>query len=55
VTAEGGLRIERDEHGNALGGIRTPYVDVPIAALSGLGQTGSILCLLFGTTVPLDA
>jgi hypothetical protein len=55
VTTEGGLRIERDEHGNALGGIRTPYVDAPIAALSGSGQTGSILCLRFGTTVPLDA
>jgi hypothetical protein len=55
VTTEGGLRIERDEHGNSLGGIRTPYVDAPIAALSGSGQTGSILCLLFGTTVPLDA
>lgn len=46
--------IARDEHGNALGGIRTPQVDVPIAALSGGGQTGSILCLLFGTTVPFD-
>ncbi|HUI25406.1 MAG TPA: alpha/beta hydrolase domain-containing protein, partial [Candidatus Kryptonia bacterium] len=27
---------------------------VPIAALSGLGQTG-IICLLFGSTVPFDA
>ena len=23
--------LERDEHGNALGGLRSPYVDVPIA------------------------
>lgn len=25
------VALERDEHGNAVGGIRTPYVDVPIA------------------------
>lgn len=47
--------IARDALGNALGGIRTPPVDVPIAALSGLGQTGSAFCALFGTTVPFDA
>lgn len=47
--------IQRDPRGNALGGIRTPVVDVPIAALSGLGQTGSSFCGLFGTTVPFDA
>jgi hypothetical protein len=47
--------ILRDPLGNALGGIRTPQVDVPIATLSGLGQTGSSFCALFGTTVPFDA
>jgi hypothetical protein len=31
------LAIQRDEHGNALGGIRTPYVDAPIATLRGDG------------------
>jgi hypothetical protein len=46
--------IQRDAHGNALGGIRTAQVDVPIATLSGLGQTGASFCLLFGTTVPFD-
>lgn len=46
--------IARDELGNALGGIRTPAVDLPIATLSGQGQTGSILCILFGTTEPFD-
>jgi hypothetical protein len=45
------VHIRRDEHGNALGGIRTPYVDVPIATLSGEGQTGTVLCILFGTTM----
>lgn len=49
-----GSRLLRDEHGNALGGIRTPHVDVPIATLSGEGQAGEIFCLLFGTTVPFD-
>jgi hypothetical protein len=46
--------IRRDANGNALGGIRTPQVDVPIATLSGEGQVGSIICLLFGITVPFD-
>jgi hypothetical protein len=55
VTAGPLPSIARDAHGNALGGIRTPQVDVPIATLSGEGQTGSLLCLLFGTTVPFDA
>ena len=26
----------------------------PIATFSGLGQTGSTFCFLFGTTVPFD-
>jgi hypothetical protein len=39
-----------DAQGNALGGIRTPYVDVPLAALSGIGQEGGSFCGLFGTT-----
>lgn len=47
-------RIARDALGNALGGIRTPAVDVPVATLSGEGQAGSIFCLLFGSTQPFD-
>jgi hypothetical protein len=43
-----------DARGNVLGGIRTPAVDAPVAMLSGLGQTGSSFCFLFGTTVPFD-
>jgi hypothetical protein len=49
-----GGEIVRDERGNALGGIRTPQLDVPVAALSGLGQMGSAFCFLFGTTAPFD-
>ncbi len=48
------ITIARDALGNALGGIRTPWVDVPLASHSGGGQTGSILCILFGTSTPLD-
>ena len=48
--------IERDEHGNARGGIRTPFVDVPISALSGEPVPGGPpLCRSFGSTTPLDA
>lgn len=45
-----------DDRGIAIGGIRTPHVDVPIARLSGLGQPESDnFCGLFGTTTPFDA
>jgi hypothetical protein len=43
-----------DVHGNVRGGVRTPQLDVPVATLSGLGQTGSGFCALFGTTTPFD-
>lgn len=42
--------FELDANGNALGGIRTPHVDVPVAAVSGVGQSGESFCGLFGTT-----
>jgi hypothetical protein len=45
----------RDANGNALGGVRTPQVDVPVATLSGEpGGSPSIICLLLGSTTPLD-
>ena len=46
--------ITADAHGNAVGGVRTPQVDVPIAMLSGGGQSGAF-CFLFGTTTPFDS
>lgn len=48
--------LKRDKFGNALGGIRTPYVDAPIATLSGYGQDANStrLCSLFGSTVLFD-
>jgi hypothetical protein len=42
------------EHGIARGGIRTPWVDVPTATLSGLGQTGEGFAFLAGRTDPFD-
>ena len=43
-----------DSNGNALGGVRSPQVDAPIAALGGIGS-GPTFCFLFGTTVPFSA
>jgi hypothetical protein len=54
VSAGPPVTINRDANGNALGGIRTTWVDAPIAAFTGL-QPGPILCELFGTTTPFDA
>jgi hypothetical protein len=44
-----------DSHGNVLGGVRTPAVDVPVSTLSGEAPPGSSpLCALFGSTVPFS-
>ena len=40
----------KDDNGNVTGGIRTPYVDAPVAVLSGEGQSPGGFCSLFGTT-----
>ena len=53
VSAGPPITIAQDAFGNAIGGIRTPQVDVPIAAFGGV-QSGSVLCALFGTTTPFD-
>jgi hypothetical protein len=48
-----------DVHGNTLGGIRTPFVDVPVAKLAGFGNgpapggpPTSVFCGSFGVTIP---
>ena len=48
-------RFVTDEAGNALGGVRTPHVDVPVAVLSGLGNSGGPVAFLAGTTTALSA
>jgi hypothetical protein len=58
AVTEGDLpTIERDEHGIAIGGVRSPLVDVPVATLTaepasyGPGPT----CEASGATIPFDA
>ncbi len=49
-------RLALDAHGNVVGGVRTPAVDVPVSTLSGAPPPGSsTLCGLFGSTVPFSA
>jgi Alpha/beta hydrolase domain len=48
-------QLALDPNGNATGGVRSPWVDVPTAHLSGLGQTGSRMGFLFGLTEPFDS
>jgi hypothetical protein len=47
--------LARDEHGNARGGIRSPWVDVPTAVLSGIGAKGEGFTRLFGVTRPFES
>src|SRR5262249_42706044 len=55
TTGDKSAPFALDADGNVKGGIRTPQVDAPVATLSGLGQTGSNFCGIFGTTKPFDA
>ncbi len=43
VSAGPPITIQRDQHGNALGGIRAPWVDVPIATFTGQQSGGSVI------------
>ncbi len=54
VLGDDGRACRRDELGNAVGGIRNPWVDVPLRMLSGEGQEGEGFAFLFGTTAPLE-
>jgi hypothetical protein len=45
------ITFERDEHGNAVSGVRTPAVDAPIATITGEAQ-GDGFCALLGETIP---
>lgn len=44
--------FRRDSDGNVIGGVRSPQVDAPIAAITGEQNNGSGFCSLFGTTTP---
>ncbi|MFT4518014.1 MAG: hypothetical protein ACI9JM_000391 [Halioglobus sp.] len=55
LTADGSA-YDLDAYGNVKGGVRTPYVDAPVATLSGLGQPpADAFCGLLGTTALFDA
>lgn len=55
VSADG-VSLQRDADGIALGGIRTPPLDVPVDVLSGVpGPNPDLICILLGTTKPLSA
>jgi hypothetical protein len=46
------VRLALDSHGNVIGGVRTPAVDVPVSTLSGSPPTGApTVCQYFGSTV----
>jgi hypothetical protein len=54
VTEGDAPEMRRNPDGIALGGVRTPPVDVPSRVLSGLkGPSNSVICLLLGSTTPL--
>jgi len=42
-----------DAHGNALGGVRSPYVDVPTARWIG-AKSGPFICLFHGYKIPMS-
>lgn len=53
LVVSGGFLV-RDERGNALGGVRLPDVEAPIATLTGETEAESVFCSLFGQTLPFD-
>ncbi len=55
---DAGISIKTDEYGNALGGVRHPYVEAPIATYHGsarpLDEASAFFCTLAGYKVPFD-
>jgi len=54
TVVKGVPQIQRNAHGNAIGGVRTAANDVPTVTLTGVATSKSIICLLFGRTIPFD-
>ena len=46
--------LRRDQYGNAIGGIRTPFVDAARATLTGELNSGGTFCSIFGTSNAFD-
>ena len=58
AEGEGGIRVKLDENGNAMGGLRNPYVEIPVATWYGqsrpLDQDSAFFCMLAGYSRPFD-
>jgi hypothetical protein len=54
VASTSPVVLVRDAHGNAVGGVRSPQVDAPIATLDGIND-GAGFCRLSGSTTPFSA
>jgi len=55
---DAGTAIVQDSYGNAVGGVRTAAVDVPIAAYSGQpagSGLANLTCSFFGQTTPFTS
>jgi hypothetical protein len=50
----GTAKIARDANGIALGGVRTPWVDVPTILISGEGDPSTFMGRLAGKAIPFD-
>jgi hypothetical protein len=52
------IMIKLDEHGNAMGGVRNPYVEYPVATWYGQSQPfdeeSAFFCMLAGDSQPFD-
>lgn len=55
LTAADPPELVLDGHGVATGGVRTPWVDVPVARTSGLGAADNLMAMLFGSGEYFDA
>jgi hypothetical protein len=54
VTVGNAPKIVIDPHGIAQGGVRSPWVDVPISRLSGSGNGGAVHARMLGSCQPFD-
>lgn len=54
-AAGGSLAVATNDLKLALGGLRTPWVDVPTMSLSGSGNSGNFVAMLSGRAEPFDA
>jgi hypothetical protein len=55
LTADTPPRLATDAHGIALGGVRTPWVEVPVAVTTGQIDTDAQMASIFGAGKPFDA